>query len=120
MGVVGVELVKLVVAVEFIDLHLVHGGEQGVGGSGALAFGDLLDDAAVGEESEGLLGGHVEGGELAEAAVESVIGDGGGIELLLEPLVGADGEDVLDVTGTWTEGEAVEELDGALAGGEGD
>ena len=60
----------------------------GVGGIGALAVGDLLDGAAVGEEGEGLLGLQVEGGVVVEALVEGVVVDGGGVELLLEPLSG--------------------------------
>ncbi len=116
MGAVGVELMKLVVAVEFVDLDLIHGGKRGVSGGGTLALGDLLDDAAVREECESLLGGHVEGGELGKAAVQDVVGDGGGVELLLKPLIWTDSEDVLDVAGAGAEGEAVQELDGAFAG----
>ena len=65
-------------------------------------------------------GGHVEGGVVVEAAVEGVVVDGGGVELLLEPLVGALGEDVFDVSGARAEGEAIEELEGAFAVVEGD
>ena len=45
----GVGLAALGLAPELGDLHLVDGGEERVGGHGALAVGDLLDDAAVGD-----------------------------------------------------------------------
>ena len=50
---VGVDLFGVEVFVVFVDLHLVHGGEVGVGGVGALAFGYLLDGAAIREERGG-------------------------------------------------------------------
>ena len=65
-------------------------------------------------------GVHVEGGVVVEAAVEGVVVDGGGVELLLEPFVGSLGEDAFDFAGAGAEGEAVEELEGALAVVEGD
>ena len=71
---VGVDLFGFEVVVEFVDLHLVHGGEDGVGGVGAFAVGDLLDRAAVGEEEERLIGLHVEGGVVVEALVEGSSG----------------------------------------------
>ena len=46
---VRVDLLHVEVVIESVDLHLVHGGEQWVGGVGALAFGDLLEGEAVGE-----------------------------------------------------------------------
>ena len=111
---VGVELVGVDVFVEFVDLNLVHGDEERVGGIGVLAVGDLADGEAVGEEVEGLFGLKVEGGVFVEALVEDRVGDGGGVELLLEPFVRGDGEDLFDVAGAWAEGEAVEELLGSF------
>ncbi len=108
--------------VEFVlvsaDDDLVGGGELGIGGEGALPFGDLLDEAAVGKGGEGVGRLEVEGGVVGEALGEDGIGDGAGVELRVDPGVGADGDEAVEVTGTGTEGEAVEELEGALAGGE--
>ena len=91
---VGVELVGVDVPVEFVGLDLVHGGQEGVAGIGTVAVGDLADGEAVGEELQGLFGLKVEGGVVVEALVENGVGDGGGVELLLEPFFGGDGEDL--------------------------
>ncbi len=107
-------------AVVLVDLHLVHGGEVGVGGVGTLAVGYLLDRAAVGEEMQGLIGLHVEGGVVVEALVENRVGDCGGVELLLEPSLRGDGEDLFRLSGARAEGEAVEDLLRALCWSEGD
>ncbi|MBB5330126.1 hypothetical protein HDF14_003759 [Edaphobacter lichenicola] len=80
---------EVLIFVEFGDLDFEHGDEEGVVGIGAAALGDLFDGEAVGEELEGLLGLEVEGGVVGEAVVECCVGDAGGVELLLEPLVRA-------------------------------
>ncbi len=73
----GVELILLFAEV-LRDLDLVDAGEERIGGVGALAFGDLGDGVAVRVDGEDLLGRHVEGGKVVEAAGEGLIGDGRG------------------------------------------
>ena len=119
-GVVGVDLSGASSLLCLKTWTSIHGGLGGVGGVGAFAVGELLDHSAVGEEGQGLLGLHVEGGVVVEAFGEGWVGDGVGVELLLEPLVGALGEDLFEVAGAGAEGEAVEELEGSFAVVEGD
>jgi hypothetical protein len=103
---------------ELVELHLVHAGEQRVGGHGLLAVKHALDGAAVWEGGQRLPGCHRKRWEVRESTIESRIFDGFGMELLVEPLVGAEGEHAVDVAWPGTKGEAVEELDDALAVGE--
>ena len=107
---VGTDLLHVEVVIEFVDLHLVHGGEQGVGGVGSLSLCDLLEGETVGEQREGLVRLHVESRVLVEPPIEYAVGDAGGIELLLEPLLRSEGEDLFQVAGAGAKGEAVEEL----------
>lgn len=115
---VGEGLFFVEVAPVLGDEDLVDGGELRVRGEGALAFGDLLDEAASGEEGEGFSGLEVEGGVVGEALVKGGVGDGVWVELLGQPGVGAGVEEAVEVAGAGTEGKAVEELEGAFAGGE--
>ncbi len=96
------------------DLHLEHCAVRGIRRHGLLAVHDLLNHLLVGKFVHDFARTHAQSAEGCQTRFDGAIGNLFWMELQIDPLVDAHGDDLLDIARPRSKGQAIQSMHRAL------